>query len=145
MTEQHTPLSLGNYNEHDRAVHLTGGAMFGKGHIHIAVYGDQETATAAASLIAALFAKSSAAKQHTPGPWHVPTNCPSGVAVGNLLVAVATDANFPTGVCWANARLIAAAPELLGALKAVTAEYRDGYGLHCIEQVREAISKAETK
>ncbi len=42
-----------------------------------------------------------------------------------------------------NACLIAAAPELLEALKAVMDEWRDGYGLNCVEQVRAAISKAE--
>ncbi len=42
-----------------------------------------------------------------------------------------------------NAALIAAAPDLLAALKAVMAEYRDGYGLKCVDQVSAAIAKAE--
>ena len=42
----------------------------------------------------------------------------------------------------ANARLIAAAPDLLAALQAVIAEHEDGYGLKCVEQVKAAIAKA---
>ncbi|GGD11873.1 hypothetical protein [Aureimonas glaciei] len=42
----------------------------------------------------------------------------------------------------ANARLIAASPELLEALQSVMAEWRDGYGLKCAEQCRAAIAKA---
>jgi hypothetical protein len=37
--------------------------------------------------------------------------------------------------------LIAAAPELLEALQAVMAEWREGYGLGCEKQVRAAIAK----
>jgi len=42
----------------------------------------------------------------------------------------------------ANARLIAAAPDLLAALEAVMDEWREGYGLRCEKQVRAAIAKA---
>lgn len=41
------------------------------------------------------------------------------------------------------ARLIVAAPDLLEALRAVMAEYRAGYGLRCVDQIRTAIAKAE--
>lgn len=40
------------------------------------------------------------------------------------------------------ARLVSAAPEMLEALNAVMAEWRDGYGLRCEKQVRFAIGKA---
>ena len=58
--------------------------------------------------------------QHTPGPWRIGTTPPNGEqTIGTqqgLMVAVATTgANTPTE---ANARLIAAAPDLLEALKA---------------------------
>lgn len=42
----------------------------------------------------------------------------------------------------ADARLIAAAPELLAALQMVMAEHREGYGLNCEDEVRAAIAKA---
>lgn len=45
--------------------------------------------------------------------------------------------------CYADARLIAAAPDLLAALKAVMDEWREGYGLNCVKQVRAAIARAE--
>ena len=45
-------------------------------------------------------------------------------------------------IALANARLIAAAPELLEALQAVMTEHEDGYGLKCVEQVKAAIAKA---
>ena len=47
------------------------------------------------------------------------------------------------GIDCADARLIAAAPDLLAALKAVLAEYREGYGLNCLNQVTQAIRAAE--
>ena len=57
--------------------------------------------------------------QHTPGPWRIGTTPPNGEqTIGTqqgLMVAVATTgANTPTE---ANARLIAAAPDLLEALQ----------------------------
>jgi len=62
---------------------------------------------------------------HTPGPWHV---SPDMRGVGNLPVAGVEDANDQAvancgrgGDSAANARLIAAAPELLAALTAVEA------------------------
>lgn len=42
----------------------------------------------------------------------------------------------------ADARLIAAAPDMLAALQAVMAEWREGYGLRCEQQARAAIDKA---
>lgn len=63
--------------------------------------------------------------RHTPGPWK---HSPSGLAI------TAKDAPLNSPICWtyetdithaerlANARLIAAAPELLEALKRTTAD-----------------------
>lgn len=109
--------------------------------------------------------------EHTPGPWfvempnwqtpHVWIN-----AVGSSGVAKIETCDYGDGKGeritdedLANARLIAAAPEtaaerdrlkevnaeLLAALKAVMGEWKDGYGLNCVEQVRAAIAKAEGK
>ena len=41
-------------------------------------------------------------------------------------------------------RLKALNAELLAALEAVMAEYEDGYGLRCVNQVRAAINKAKS-
>lgn len=41
------------------------------------------------------------------------------------------------------ARMIEAAPDMLAALQAVMAEWREGYGLRCEQQVRAAIATAE--
>lgn len=54
--------------------------------------------------------------EHTPGPWHVAYATDGELPTGALLVATATDE--------ANARLIAAAPELLAALRELQAQLR---------------------
>ena len=61
--------------------------------------------------------------QHTPGPWHVSNDM---YGVGNLLVAGVTASNAePIANCGigktgkANARLIAAAPDLLALLQRI--------------------------
>lgn len=85
--------------------------------------------------------------KHTPGPW--------SFQPGDSVVYISGDrtpiAHTDTKAYYqrhdeqdiANARLIAAAPDLLAALKSVTNEWREGYGLCCIDQVRAAIAKAE--
>ena len=82
--------------------------------------------------------------KHTPGPWRVEAD---GVIVGPsngfspFGGCGCCDSPWMNGhdgeACQANARLIAAAPELLGALKDMGARY----GL--TEQARAAIAKAE--
>lgn len=73
--------------------------------------------------------------QHTPGPWQIVDRWK---IVGDDMVL----ANMSGPRQGANARLIAAAPKMLEALQAVMGEWREGYGLNCVEQVRAAIAKA---
>jgi hypothetical protein len=96
--------------------------------------------------------------KHTPGPWlFEPHNGygakdPDGepwpfgyisTAHPSPIFELSTPLVFPHEELVANARLIAAAPDLLAACQAVLGEWRDGYGLDCIEQLRAAIAKAE--
>jgi hypothetical protein len=59
--------------------------------------------------------------KHTKGPWAIETN---HVVAGSVRVAVVDTPNLHAGVDWveadANARLIAAAPLMLVALRAMT-------------------------
>ena len=89
---------------------------------------------------------------HTPGPWQVSRTDPNGQPI----VASATDLELAT--CWhhcvggmereahANARLIAAAPELLEALKAIVDDLLDGDDTGALQVAQHAglaaISKA---
>lgn len=91
------------------------------------------------------------AGQHTPGPWATaevgdkPFTC---LAVMNservsLFTLVEEDGvEFAAVMEEADARLIAAAPDLLTALRAVMKEHQSGYGLQCESMVRAAIAKA---
>jgi hypothetical protein len=95
--------------------------------------------------------------QHTPGPWYLRTNkhknC-DGSAWGWLDTQQAGNQRPPSGVdvTWsagqtseANARLIAAAPDLLEALKKMLDSHEDactGYGEGAAEKARAAIAKA---
>lgn len=87
--------------------------------------------------------------EHTPGPWRTDQNHDVTIieiwsATERKIGEIYEDDYAVLGPeDWANARLIAAAPEMLEALKAVIKEYREGYGLNCVEQVRAAIAKAE--
>ena len=84
--------------------------------------------------------------KHTPGPWHIGAPPPNGEqTIGTqqgLMVAVATTGSgVPTE---ANARLIAAAPDLLSALQVAELVLRER-GLQCIgeyKQIESAIAKA---
>lgn len=71
--------------------------------------------------------------QATPGPWYASGN---GVHIRKgtvgLCVATAHDPNDPshsTEVCHANARLIAAAPQLLAAIEELIGHYAQEIGL----------------
>ena len=83
--------------------------------------------------------------KHTPGPWKIGTQPPNGEqTIGTyrgLMVAVATTgAGTPT---IANARLIAAAPELLDALlDAACALECCGKDYYAATKARAAIAKA---
>lgn len=74
---------------------------------------------------------------HTPGPWHATikiTRHPVYDERANLICTVERDGNEEDK---ANARLIAAAPELLAALEAVAACWHD-FGRQCDQSVEEA-------
>ena len=84
---------------------------------------------------------------HTPGPWTIESSVNSNY--GCEVHSVAAKVKAKRVVCRlggpdrnANARLIAAAPDLLSALQEVMFEWRNGYGLRCENQVRAAIGKA---
>jgi hypothetical protein len=86
---------------------------------------------------------------HTPGPWKIGTPPPNGEqTIGNsqgLMVAVATTGfNVPT---LANARLIAAAPELLEALESMVEMVEmNGFGkAYAMDIARAAIEKARSQ
>jgi hypothetical protein len=68
--------------------------------------------------------------KHTPGPWKVGTSPPNGEqTIGThqgLMVAVATTVFDDKEQTIANARLIAAAPELLDLLKEIFDDVKQG-------------------
>ena len=86
--------------------------------------------------------------KHTPGPWQ--TSIDGERVLDNTESFVAnckpTDSAFPMNK--ANARLIAAAPELLAALKVLTLDaavksWLEAHDPKAIEQARAAIARAE--
>ncbi|MGP5757726.1 hypothetical protein [Pseudomonas aeruginosa] len=95
--------------------------------------------------------------KHTPGPWHVggPNKCTiydkHGQRLANSFEGVMATQRTDSE-CEANARLIAAAPELLEALKGMLEVYGGQYNDDClpkssseldlIQQARAAIAKA---
>lgn len=93
--------------------------------------------------------------KHTPGPWKllsedsqdrsfdVISSCPTAWDIAKVHGFCGfRRGNENYSETNANARLIAAAPDLLAALQEVMKEWREGYGLRCEDQVRLAISKA---
>ena len=91
--------------------------------------------------------------QHTPGPWRFSTHPHDGNYMRIHCSSDPHEGDNLRGYCGeANARLIAAAPEMLAALQAVLAEI-DGpdrphstdscLPAHLAHQVRAAIAKAE--
>lgn len=88
--------------------------------------------------------------QHTPGPWKTgEMRLTKTSAMVHTITAgnhhfCAVDGNE---AATANARLIAAAPELLAACKAIIEEYDNAIGMmaQAIPSVRQAIEKAEGK
>lgn len=86
--------------------------------------------------------------KHTPGPWTQATMGPNGcpiVGSGALMVAmIAHSTNEPEQAeeAKANARLIAAAPELLEALQEVFSDADKAKSLQWINKVAYVIAKA---
>lgn len=86
--------------------------------------------------------------KHTPGPWKL--DCYGQVTLENghtLLVSGIASPMVPTAESIANARLIAAAPELLAALREIM-EYNGGattalHDAYVMERAHAAIAKAE--
>ena len=93
---------------------------------------------------------------HTAGPWHVGTA--NGTAVNHAIMADdmvigrAMAFGHPVGIGWhenseANARLMAAAPDLLAALEVIVKFLGDGPelppGLKLYERAQAAIAKAK--
>jgi hypothetical protein len=84
--------------------------------------------------------------KHTPGPWAVSDERHGNFyvrdAAGQQLIWLGNSSRFKPGENGANARLIAAAPELLEALENI--ENDDGHIPESIwSMVKEAIAKAE--
>lgn len=90
----------------------------------------------------------------TPGPWTAHWSkysegtfiVQAGMPSNRVLARFDGDGDGPDEQEIADARLIAAAPDLLAALKQVEAEMRAGFGSsfgETREQVRRAIAKAE--
>lgn len=88
--------------------------------------------------------------KHTPGPWQFTTNM---YGIDNMQVYGVEDKNGPSGVAncgygegsEANARLIAAAPELLEACQAYVAIYghrKEHLSAHAMKLAIAAIAKA---
>lgn len=95
--------------------------------------------------------------KHTPGPWTVDTQWTHGNAGfvhagegsprAGARVAIVTGMGGPTGPWWdeaeANARLIAAAPDLLAACEAALAWHEcETESDHCWSMVRVALDQA---
>jgi hypothetical protein len=74
--------------------------------------------------------------KHTPGPWEV-EEMANGFRIQNPYLVV-TDIRWASGADRSNARLIAAAPDLLAAAKAMFEK-----GAHGFDMLRAAIAKAE--
>ena len=82
---------------------------------------------------------------HTPGPWRL-GNQPSNVIAWRVTDSADRDVAHVFGSdlkSKGNARLIAAAPELLAALKRVVAAAEDGDEMTAIELAEAAIARAE--
>ena len=89
--------------------------------------------------------------KHTPGPWHIKDVCGDRVDVGYNAEPTSTDFvascgyqdGKKDGECTANARLIAAAPDMLEALEAMVNPGHPGPpNLEQVVAARAAIAKA---
>ena len=81
--------------------------------------------------------------KHTPGPWVTYLNTMDDVVVRKMNEAGYEQCVIARGANYKNARLIAAAPDLLAALQSVLANSLDSQGLaDAHKQARAAIAKA---
>lgn len=87
--------------------------------------------------------------QHTPGPWEIDQAIRHGFTVyseqsGFIVGYMDEEGRYGAVESEANARLIAAAPDLLEALETIVATERDRHGYHpaWTDQARAAIAKA---
>jgi hypothetical protein len=80
--------------------------------------------------------------KHTAGKWKQGRS-PEQVFAGGSIVADCMWIDRPTNECKANARLIAAAPELLEACKNAVLVLDEDVTPHTLKQLHDAISKAE--
>ena len=83
--------------------------------------------------------------QHTPGPWFANDSLQLFAETGQHLASLdSSTEGFEGGTLYANARLIAAAPELLAALVAVVEAFDTPHYLYdaCLK-ARAAIAKAQ--
>lgn len=91
--------------------------------------------------------------KHTPGTWHVGRNANERLCVWHGANRIATIEHFPHSGNEANARLIAAAPEMLKALRWTRQTIHQAYHEGDVEQcgkntcmhLTEVINKAEGK
>jgi len=88
--------------------------------------------------------------KHTPGPWRTTgLNVRSGDALVAVIVDHWADEKTPEPEKEANARLIAAAPDLLDALKTMVMAFHtyapktDGAEYNCVIEAHAAITKAK--
>lgn len=85
---------------------------------------------------------------HTPGPWMLDPAHPLMVYCGDALGSRVADLSQPGhGIPWAqeeaNARLIAAAPDLLAACRRLRSVINDHVSLADVDALDSAIAKAE--
>ena len=87
--------------------------------------------------------------KHTPGPWTIVDPEAGGWCVQSRdMTSKARNGGFVSAVCPgpdgpANARLIAAAPDMLAALERLEAVREPGDEIAALEQARAAIAKAK--
>ena len=87
--------------------------------------------------------------EHTPGPWSVKPDNRAAVNLGDgvaIVCSQTTNGVIPSGEVQANARLIAAAPELLEALRNILDALDLGFHELALSKLNahEAIAKATT-
>ena len=84
--------------------------------------------------------------KHTPGPWHYELHLPRGSADGYFRITASSGwviADLPDDGTDNDARLIAAAPDMLAALKDLLPMWESGIDEPWVKAARAAITKAE--
>lgn len=87
---------------------------------------------------------------HTPGPWTTNRSVrhPGGsIGTTRGAIAVLTEDRYPADEQTANAHVLAAAPEMLAALRAIVQAYDEGREpfANDVDRAREAIDTAEVR